>query len=136
MTYLKCMRRTRVCWRASAALVATIAAACAGGPTAPGEPAALHVFPQTIMIMEGRAVPEVLTIAVGEQVSFMNHDRTPYTVAAGRGPSGNACPELGAIGVLGSGDTRTTEAFKAATTCEFQVSREQQPLTTGRIIVR
>jgi hypothetical protein len=88
------------------------------------------------MIMEGHAVPEELTIAVGERVSFMNHDRTTYTIAGGREPSGPDCPEVNVVGVLTSGDTRNTEPFTTAKTCEFHVSHDQSGLVTGRIIIR
>jgi hypothetical protein len=88
------------------------------------------------MIMDGRPVPEELTIAVGERVSFMNHDRSTYTIAGGREPSGPDCPEVNAVGVLTSGDTRTTEPFATAKTCEFHVSRDKSALLAGRIVIR
>jgi hypothetical protein len=124
-------------WIAGVALAALMAGSCSGGaaPTSPTTSAA-HTFPQAIMIMEGHAVPEELTIAVGERVAFMNHDRTAYTIAGGREPSGPDCPEVNVVGVLASGDIRATEAFMAAKTCEFHVTRDQAPLLTGRIIIR
>ncbi len=88
------------------------------------------------MIMEGHAVPEELTIPVGERVSFMNHDRSTYTIAGGREPSRPDCPEVNVVGVLASGDTRTTEPFTTAKTCEFHVTHDQSALLTGRIIIR
>ena len=107
-------------------------------PTSPTTPATAgpHTLPQTIMIMEGHAVPGEVMIAVGERVSFMNHDRTTYTVAGGAEPSRSDCREINVVGVLAPGDTRTTEAFMSAKTCEFHVAREQSPLLTGRIIIR
>ncbi len=88
------------------------------------------------MIMEGRALPEELMIAVGERVTFMNHDRTTYTIAGGRQPSTPGCPEIDVVGVLASGATRDTEPFTAAKTCEFRVSQNQSALLTGQIIIR
>ena len=88
------------------------------------------------MIMEGHAVPEELTIAVGERVSFMNHDRTTYTIAGAGEPSRPECPEINVVGVLTSGDIRDTTAFTTAKTCDFRVSRDQLPLLTGRIVIR
>jgi hypothetical protein len=88
------------------------------------------------MIMDGHAVPEELTIGVGERVTFMNHDRTPYRIAGGREPSRNDCPEIDVVGVLASGDTRATEAFTAARMCDFRFSRDESILGTGRITVR
>jgi hypothetical protein len=88
------------------------------------------------MIMEGRALPGELMIAVGERVTFMNHDRTTYTIAGGRQPSNTGCPEIDVVGVLASGATRDTEPFTAAKTCDFHVSQNQSTLLTGQIIVR
>jgi hypothetical protein len=88
------------------------------------------------MIMEGHAIPEELTIAVGERVSFMNHDRPTYTVAGGREPSRPGCPEVDAVGALPSGETRATEPFTTAKTCEFHASRDASAPVTGRIIIR
>jgi plastocyanin len=118
------------------ALASVTALSCGSATPASPTAAAVHVFPQTIMIMDGQAVPEELTIAVGERVSFMNHDRTTYTVAGGREPSRPGCPEINVVGVLTSGDTRTTEPFMTAKTCEFHVPRDQSALTTGRIVIR
>ena len=87
------------------------------------------------MIAEGEAFPAALTIVVGQQVAFMNHDRTSYTISGGRA-SELDCPEINAIGVLASGDSKTTAAFTAAKTCDFQVSRGESAVVTGRIVVR
>jgi plastocyanin len=126
---------------ARVALAAMLANSCGtASPTAPttstSPTAAPHVLPQVIMIMESRPVPEEVTIAVGDRVSFMNHDRATYTVAGGREPSRSDCPEISVVGMLTPGDTRTTEPFTTARTCEFHVAREQSPLLTGRIIIR
>ena len=126
-------------WIAGMALAAVIANSCGtAAPTAPTSPTTEgpRTFPQIIMIMEGHAVPEELTIAVGERVSFMNHDRSTYTIAGGREPSSPDCPEVNVVGVLASGDTRTTESFTTAKTCEFHVSQDQTALLTGRIVIR
>jgi hypothetical protein len=126
-------------WFAGMALAAVAANSCGTtAPTSPTTPAAAgpHTFPRFIMIMEGHAVPEELTIAVGEQVTFMNHDRTTYVVAGGREPSRSDCPEVNVVGVLASGHTRNTETFTTAKTCDFHVSRDQSALLSGRIIIR
>ena len=87
------------------------------------------------MILEGRPVPQELTVTIGERVSFMNHDLTMYTIA-GSQPSSVNCPELNGLGVLASGDVRTTEPFTSAKTCQFDVSANASGLQTGRIVIR
>ena len=125
-------------WIAGMTLAAVATNACGNAPPTPTSPTAEgpHTFPRFIMIMEGHAVPEELTIAVGEQVTFMNHDLTNYTIAGGREPSRPDCPEVNVVGVLTSGNTRNTETFTTAKTCDFHVSRDRSALLTGRIIIR
>ena len=71
-----------------------------------------------------------------ERVSFMNHDRTTYTVAGGSAPSRRDCPGVDIVRGLAPGDTRTTDPFTTPKTCEFHVRRDQAALVTGRIIIR
>ena len=126
---------TRFSYAAAMALVAVLASSC--GTATPTEPTAAgtQTPPGTIMILDGTAVPAQLTIAVGAQVAFMNHDRTTYTIAEERQSSQPGCPEIN-IGALAAGETRTTEAFTPAKTCDFQVSSGGSTLLTGQIIVR
>jgi hypothetical protein len=105
-------------------------------PTAATGSGSLQTFPQTIMIEGGRPIPEELTVAVGERVSFMNHDRTTYTIGGGSVPSSSGCAEIDSVGVLTSGDLRTTEAFSTARTCEFHVSQDDSTPSVGRITIR
>jgi hypothetical protein len=127
--------------RRLAGIVAAVAVANSCSTATPTSPSGAtttdpHTVPQFIMIMDAQAFPEELTIAVGERVSFMNHDRTPYSIAGGREPSGNECPEINVVGMLASGDTRATEPFTTAITCDFRFSRDGSILGTGRITVR
>jgi hypothetical protein len=80
--------------------------------------------------------PREITIAVGESVSFMNHEHTPYTVAAGAGPAQPACAEINMVGVLPPGEIRSTAPFSAAKTCDYHIPSGQAVLFSGRIIVR
>jgi hypothetical protein len=132
-------RAIGVRWIASIAAAAAVATSCSTAtPTSPSiaTTTGAHTVPQIIMIMDGHAIPEELTIAVGERVSFMNHDRTPYSIAGGQEPSSSDCPEVNVVGVLASGDTRITEPFTAAKMCDFRVSRDAAMLGRGRIIIR
>ena len=121
-------------WVAGAAVATVFATAC-GSATPTSPTGTSQVLPVAIMLMEGHVFPEEVTIAVGDRVSFMNHDQGSYTVAGGRAPT-IPCPELDAVGVLAAGATRTTERFTTAKTCDFQAVRHQSPPLIGRIIVR
>jgi plastocyanin len=120
---------------AGSAVAALLATSCgSSGPTSPS--GAPHTLPSTIMIMGSEALPQELTIAIGERVAFMNHDTVPHAVAGGPDPSRPDCPEINAVGVLAPGDTRSTEPFTTAKTCAFHVPRNQSALLAGRIIIR
>jgi plastocyanin len=118
------------------ALASMLAGSCGSASPASPTPDGTHTVPRTIMIAEGDAFPTELTIAVGEQVTFMNHDQTSYTVTGGRGGSGRDCAEIDIVGVLAPGNIRSTERFAAAKTCDFHVSRAESSLVTGSIVVR
>ena len=134
--------RRRIVGRNSVALMALAALAAnscsAAAPTSPTTStiAGPQTFARFMMIEEGHAVPAELTIAVGERVTFMNHDRATYTIVSRRAPSVGDCPEIDVVGMLSTGETRDTDAFTTAKTCEFRVSENQSALLTGRIIIR
>ena len=101
--------RTRTIGRRWAALAAIMVSSCGRGADAVDDDST-HSS-QVIIILEARPAPEESTIAVGERVSFMDHDTTSYTIAGGREPSSPDCPEITVIGVLAPGHTRMTEPF-------------------------
>ena len=80
--------------------------------------------------------PREMTIGVGEFVSFMNHERVPYTVAGGSAPSQTGCPEIDAVGLLRPDDIRWTAPFSTAKTCDYHIPNGQTVLFSGRIVVR
>ena len=122
----------------AAAMVAAMAASCGGQtPTSPATGGALHTVISTVMLESTGPNPREVTIAVGEFVSFMNHEGVPYTVAGGAGPSQSAaCPEINAVGLLGPGEIRSTAPFSTAKTCDYHVPNGQAVLFSGRIVVR
>ena len=80
--------------------------------------------------------PREMTIGVGEFVSFMNHERVPYTVAGGAAPSQAGSPEIDAVGLLRLGDIRWTTPFSTARTCDYHIRNGQAVRFSGRIVVR
>ena len=88
----------------------------------------------SLISLDGHPVPEQLTVAVGQRVAFMNHDRTTYTIAEERQPSRPDCPER-SIGVLAAGDSVHREAFTTAKTCEFHVASGVSAMLTGQMSI-
>jgi plastocyanin len=89
-----------------------------------------------VMIMPTGVTPPELTIAVGERVTFMNHDTVAHGVAGGADPTKPDCAEINAVGVLVPGEIRSTAQFTAAKTCEYHDFRVQSSLFNGRIVIR
>jgi plastocyanin len=123
-------------------LTATIVAAllpvvsCGSSPTSPpaGDPP--HTLVSTVMLESSGLNPREITIAVGERVSFMNHDTVNHTVAGGSGPAQPDCPEINAVGVLAPAEIRPTAVFSTVKTCDYHVPRGGAVLFSGRIVVR
>ena len=88
------------------------------------------------MLEAAGPTPREITVGIGEFVSFMNHERVPYTVAAGAAPSQTGCPEIDSVGLLRPDDIRSTAPFSTAKTCEYHVRNGQTVLFGGRIVVR
>ena len=96
----------------------------------------MHTLPSTVMIMATGVTPTELTIAVGDRVTFMNHDTVPHGVAGGSDPAKPDCPEINAVGLLAPGEIRMTGQFTAARTCDYHDPRVQSALFNGRIVIR
>ena len=103
-------------------------------PTSPSD--GPHTLVSTVMLESSGLNPREITIAVGERVSFMNHDTVAHTVAGGSGPAQPDCPEINAVGVLAPFEIRPTAVFSAARTCDYHVPRGGAVLFSGRIVVR
>ena len=80
--------------------------------------------------------PVQITIAVGETVSFMNHDTVSYAVTAGAGPAQSGCAEISLVGLLAPLEIRATATFATAKTCDYHIPRGAAATLTGRIVVR
>lgn len=119
----------------AAAVIAAMTASCGSGtPASPAGPT--HTVIATVMLEATGPNPREMTVGVGEFVSFMNHERVPYTVAAGAAPSQAGCPEIDAVGLLRPDDIRWTTPFSTAKTCDYHIRSGQAVLFSGRIVVR
>src|SRR5688500_5038777 len=121
----------------AAAILAAMAVSCGSRtPTAPAGGVQVHTIIATVMLESTGPNPREMTIAVGETVSFMNHEGVPYTVDGGASPSQSACEEIKAVGLLRPGEIRPTAPFSTAKTCDYHVPSGQAVLFSGRIVIR
>lgn len=122
----------------AAAIVAVSLPGLSCGSSTPASPSPgdSHTLVSTVMLESSGLNPREITIAVGERVSFMNHDTVAHTVAGGSGPAQPDCPEINAVGVLAPFEIRPTAVFPAAKTCDYHVPRGGAVLFSGRIVVR
>lgn len=111
--------------RAALASIVIIVAACGGSsPSGPsgGDSGSGGPGPSgaTITIGSNRAVsPADVTISVGQSVTFVNNDSTGHQIASDPHPSHTDCPAINALGTIGAGQTKLTNALTTARTCGF-----------------
>jgi plastocyanin len=130
---------------ALAAVLAAFGAACGGGyATSPsgtgGGPISGSSGPSgaTITIGANSAVsPSLVTITVGQSVTFVNNDSRTHDMASDPHPLHTDCPPMNAVGVISPGQTKSTNAFTTARTCGFH--DHDDPNNTalqGRVIIQ
>lgn len=137
---------TRIAGLAAAFGLAALAA-CGGGGDGGGNPAGPSGAPvsgspgpsgATITIGANGAVsPSQVTIAVGQSVTFVNSDDTSHDMTSNPHPIHTDCPQINAVGRLGPGQTKATNAFPTARSCGFH--DHDRPDTTslqGGIIIQ
>jgi plastocyanin len=73
---------------------------------------------------------------VGSRVTFTNNDVIAHDVLGGADPAHPDCPEIDAVGFLTPGQTRQTDAFPRARTCEFHDHAYHSDLYNGRIVIQ
>ena len=74
----------------------------------------------TITIMaSGTTSPKNLTVARGAQVTFVNNDTRARTMSSNPHPAHTDCPELGSIGLLNPGQSRSSANLNTARTCGY-----------------
>jgi hypothetical protein len=108
---------------AAAALSALVACGGGGGgtPTGPGGSGTGSPGPSgaTITISNGRVSPVSVTITVGQSVTVVNNDGRTRNFVSDPHPEHNACPQVNAVGTIGNGQTKLTNAFTTARVCGF-----------------
>lgn len=119
--------------------------ACGGGdgsPTGPGGgggsgSGSSGPSGATITIANGRVTPSTVTITVGQSVTFTNNDGRGHNVSSDPHPVHTDCPQINAVGNLANGQTRLTNAFSTARTCEFHDHDDpDNGNLQGRIIIQ
>ena len=121
----------------------TAAIGCGGGgngnPTGPGPGGSNSPGPigATITIANGRVTPSEVTISVGQSVNFVNNDGQTRNVSSDPHPLHTECPSINAVGNLGTGQSRATNAFTTARTCGFHDhDRPDDADRRGRIVIQ
>jgi plastocyanin len=112
------------------AVVCVALGACGGssgatisGPTTPtggGSPSPSPSPSGSVVTVTATGVsPLVVTIPVGGRVTFTNADTRPHDFSGGPDPSRPECPEIDAAGFVVPGQSRQTDVFTMARTCEY-----------------
>jgi plastocyanin len=132
----------RVGHAAAAAALASLMA-CGGGsgtPAGPGSSGGSNApgpIGATITIASGRVSPAEVAISVGQSVTFVNNDGQTRNVSSDPHPNHTDCPSINAVGNLGNGQSRPTNAITAARTCGFHNHDDPDNANLrGRIIIQ
>jgi len=120
-------------------LLALAAAGCgsSASPSGPStSPAPTPDRPATITITASGVSPREVLTTIGSRVTFVNNDVIPHDIAGGPDPSRPDCHEIDAVGFLTPGQSRQTNPFERARTCEYHDHSAHSPNVAGRIIIR
>jgi plastocyanin len=107
-------------------LAIVLASGCGGdsSPTAPSGGGSGSGSPgpsgATITIgANGAVAPSQVTISMGQSVTFVNNHSQGHQIASNPHPTHGDCPPINALGTVGAGETKQTNAFTVARTCGF-----------------
>ena len=112
-------------WRqAAAALGLVLLTACGDSSdsgTPPTGPSGGGPGPSgaTITIGSGGVSPSSVSITVGQSVTFVNNSGSTHEMDSDPHPQHTDCPQINAVGTIGNGQTKLTNAFTTARTCGF-----------------
>jgi len=86
---------------------------------------------------QGQVTPSQVTISVGQSVMFVNNDSRAHEMASDPHPVHTDCPPVNAMGNIGAGQSRTTNAFTTARACGFHDHNDPgNAALQGRIVIQ
>ncbi|SRR5258707_7819311 len=102
-------------------IAAVLATACGGGSSSPTTTPTPGPTPSatTITISNNTVSPANITIARGQQVTFVNNDTRAHEMNSDPHPEHTDCPELNQVGHLEPGQQRTSGNLNTARRCGF-----------------
>jgi plastocyanin len=110
------------------AVVVMAAAACGGGgdstPTGPtpgggGSGGGASTSATVTIEANGRVNPSTVTITQGGRVTFVNNHTRDHDMSSDPHPTHTDCPEMGQVGFLATGQSRTSGNVNTVRTCGF-----------------
>jgi plastocyanin len=105
-----------------------------GGPSGGGQPGPSGA---TITIGSNGVSPNSVTISVGQSVTFVNNSGSTHEMDSDPHPQHTDCPVINAVGTIGNGQTKLTNAFTTARTCGFHDhTRDTDNSLKGTITIR
>ncbi len=119
--------------RLAGAATLMVLASCGGSPASPTNGSA------TITITAAGVSPTLLNVTQGTRVLFVNNDSRAHNMASDPHPEHSDCPELNAVGLLQSGQSRETGNLNTIRSCGFHDHDDPPPggsKWTGRITIR
>ena len=138
-------------WIVAASVAAMIGMAACGGssPTSPGgggggsspvvrSTGSVGAVGATITIGANGAVsPTQVTVAVGQSVTFTNNSSSSHDMESDPHPAHTDCPSIANVGLLQSGQSKTTFGFANAGSCGYHDhNNSDNSGLKGRIVVQ
>ena len=124
-----------------ALLAASALAVGCGGQTdtAPTPPLTCTTLPNstTILIVNNAVCPQMLTVAPGTRVTFVNNDGRAHFMVSDPHPEHTDCIEINQVGTLNPGQQRETGNLNTIRSCGFHDhDLPQNRALQGTIVIR
>jgi len=103
----------------AAVTVAAVALSCGGSSssTSPSGSCTPSTNANTLVIMNGAICPQTLTVTRGSQLTISNQDSRNHNMASDPHPDHTDCPELNQIGLLSTGQSRSSGNLNTVRSC-------------------